>query len=256
LIYIIAVVGAGLATNWLHSVPWLSFFGIALTLFLPGYVLSLLLFPVLAIEERLLISLGLSIVITGLSGLILNVTALGLNSITWGLWLAAFTLVGAGWVWLRREAHAGDHGPSWPALAWPKKLPWRSLALAGFSLACVLLAFNLSNIFSNRLDTPLTALWAAYDPANARRLNIGVRNQEGRPMTYDLVIETAAREILQRQSVQVEDEKTFWLAIDFQQASQPLVRVLLFNPDLPNQPYREVTAAQLNGALQAQGGSR
>jgi uncharacterized membrane protein len=253
LIYLIAVIFAGLAISWLHTVPWLAGFGIAMALFLPGYVYSQLILAVLPLEERILVSVGLSIVITGLSGLVLNVTALGLNAITWGLWLSAITLVGTGWVWLRRESKVPAEIRQ-PQAA--KRVPWRSLVLYTFALACILLAFKISDTFSNRLDTPLTALWAAYDPGDAHLMNVGIRNQEGRVMTYDLIVETNHQNIVQREKINVENEKTYNLVLTFQQINQQPVRVLLFLPDAPAEPYREVTIAPVDAALQAQGSSR
>jgi uncharacterized membrane protein len=56
-------------------------------LFLPGFVLTLILFPrrSLSIAERLLLSLGLSVAFTALSGLLLNLTPGGLQTRT--LWI-------------------------------------------------------------------------------------------------------------------------------------------------------------------------
>lgn len=252
LIYLIAVVSAGLSISWLHAIPWLSILGIAMALFLPGYVVSQLFLPRLPVEERILVSLGLSIVITGLSGLLLNLFAVGLNSSTWGVWLSAVTLLGTGWLWLKRRSSAPESRPGQPR----GRFPWQSLLLYGFGLACILLAFKISDSFSNRLDTPLTALWAAYDPADAIRLNVGIHNQEGRPMTYELVVETQNKTVLQSQKIELEDQKTLSVVIALQQMIYEPLQVVLYLPDSPNSPYRQVSVAPLDVSLQSQGSRR
>jgi hypothetical protein len=61
---------------------------VPLVLFLPGFALTVILFPSksLGIVERLLLSLGLSVALTALLGLLLNVTPWGLQASS--LWIA------------------------------------------------------------------------------------------------------------------------------------------------------------------------
>jgi uncharacterized membrane protein len=66
---------------------------VPLVLFLPGFGLTLILFPwdSLGIPERLVLSVGLSIAFTALSGLILNLTPWGLQAKT--LWIAVILCI-------------------------------------------------------------------------------------------------------------------------------------------------------------------
>ncbi len=66
---------------------------VPLVLFLPGFALTLILFPrkSLGIPERLLLSVGLSVAFTALSGLILNFTPWGLQATT--LWIVLLVSV-------------------------------------------------------------------------------------------------------------------------------------------------------------------
>jgi uncharacterized membrane protein len=249
-IYAVAVISAGLGISWLHEIPGLAPVGILMVLLLPGYVFSQLILPVLPPEERLLVSLGLSIVITTLSGLLLNFTHLGLNPITWSLWMAAVTLVGTGWLWLKRHAQPEPAAPPDRPLS---RIHWRPVLLYGFALACLGLAVIISNSFSNRLDSPLTQLWAAFDSEDARRMTIGIRNQEGRPMVYDLVVTQAGGGLLQRQRVDLADGRTYTIQLTFQQPAAPPVQVALVLPEEPNQVYRQVKVVALPSSAQVQG---
>jgi hypothetical protein len=229
-----ALLGAFLGFFGLHFAAWLSVFGIVLVLVLPGYVFSELLHPRLPFAEHLLLTLGLSVVIAGLSGLILNFTFWGLTGPTWGGGLALVTLLGAILLWLRRDGTARAKMLIWP------KIAWRPALLYGLGLVFVLLAFGVAGVSSARLVSPLTMLWADYDHTNIQVLKIGVENEEGKPMVYDLVIEQNGIKVREWDSIQLEDGKTFSGQLTFQQTPQDPVIVLLYLHDVPGKVYRQV----------------
>ena len=76
-----------------------------LVFFLPGYAITAVLLPGSSIGkvERLLFSLGLSIAVTALSGLLLNLTPWGLHADTWAIILVAIVVLAgtAAWLWPR-----------------------------------------------------------------------------------------------------------------------------------------------------------
>jgi len=78
---------------------------VPLVLILPGYALIAALFPArsLGLAERVLSSLGLSLVVAIAGGLILNVTPWGLRPLSWLLFLAATSLIGIVLALLRRR---------------------------------------------------------------------------------------------------------------------------------------------------------
>src|SRR5512139_3161335 len=79
-----------------------------LVLFLPGYAITAALFPPrsLGVPERLLFSLGLSVIATALTGLALNVTPWGLQTSTWAIALAAIVWLACAIAWRRRRQDA------------------------------------------------------------------------------------------------------------------------------------------------------
>ncbi len=83
-----------------------------LVLFLPGYALSAALLPDgrTGLAERIAFSLGLSIAVAALGGLVLNRLPGGLNPGSWRLMLLALTLGAAGFAYWRR-GRDGVMGP-------------------------------------------------------------------------------------------------------------------------------------------------
>lgn len=76
-----------------------------LVLFLPGYAITAALFlpRSLGIPERLLFSLGLSVSVTALAGLALNLTPWGLQTGTWAIALAGIVVLSGAIAWRRRR---------------------------------------------------------------------------------------------------------------------------------------------------------
>src|SRR3954454_24445758 len=85
-------------------------------LVLPGLALTLALFPAGALDgaERLLFSLGLSLAVTALGGLVLHLTPWGLRPASWALLLGAITLAAGVAAFLRRRGRPRVEGPVQP----------------------------------------------------------------------------------------------------------------------------------------------
>jgi hypothetical protein len=77
------------------DLPWLkTIFAIPLIFVLPGYLLTELLFywRKIAPSHRLLLTIGLSIVLVIVSGLLLNILPIGLQSVSWVVCLSLITI--------------------------------------------------------------------------------------------------------------------------------------------------------------------
>lgn len=232
----IAVTSASLAITGLHFGAWLSILGILMVLVLPGYLYSQLLLPELPLEELMLVSLGLSIVIVGLSGLLMNLTPWGLSPLTWGIWLALVTLTGVLVLWRKRQAQGkgSRFTLTWPTISWPSVLPY------GIALAFMLLSLGLFRASSIQINTPLTSLWANYDQSRPNILNVGVRNQEKSSQTYNIVVQQNGVRVYEWPAITLEPETTFSGQYTFPQRPQQAATILLYRADAPGQPYRQV----------------
>jgi uncharacterized membrane protein len=249
-VVIVALINVGLGLGWYHANAGLAIFGILLVLVVPGYLLSHLMLPSLPIEERILLSLGLSVVTAGLLGLLLNFTPWGLSVSTWGVGLGLLALLGAGALFFRWRRSTGGAGlPGGVGL----KLTWRPAVLYSAALLVILLAFYILKLDSAQLNTPLTSLWANYDPGNSVVLNIGIQNQEGKATTYNLVVESNNVIFSNWTGIYLDHDKLYTRQLALTQIPRGPVKVLLYLADNPTQIYRQVNIALPAKPVQTQG---
>ncbi len=146
-------------------------------LFVPGWVLTAAVFAVgrIALAERLMLSLGLSMAVAALGGLLLNLLPWGLRSLPW---LAFYTLfIGA---CLLVAARRGV--PLLPAVAY--RLPDRHTGMQ-LLIGGVLIAGSLGIALLGARAQPtatFTQLWAL--PVAGDTIEVGVANDEAAAQTY------------------------------------------------------------------------
>jgi hypothetical protein len=109
---------------------------VPLVFFLPGYAVLSALAPARPLEaiERVLVSLGVSFVVTIVAGILLALTPVRLSALSWAVTLTGLTLAGSVIAWLRR-VRARIEGPHLPRLTSPP-------AAAALMLIAALIAGN------------------------------------------------------------------------------------------------------------------
>jgi uncharacterized membrane protein len=160
-----------------------------LAIVFPGYALSSALFPrrALVIPERIVFSLGLSLIIVILSGLVLNLTPFGLRTNSWAVCLGGITLGASGVALVRRR------GQDEPAPRWlMERLTFRKgllLVLAGV-IICGAVAVSINGA-SQQSHTAFTQLWILpVSGANSKNtVRLGVSNMEPRAENYLLEVD-------------------------------------------------------------------
>jgi hypothetical protein len=161
---------------------------VALLLPLLGLVLTAAIFPGqrLGGPERLLYALTASIAAIALTGLVLDMTPWGLESIVWTVLLAALTAIAGLVAWLRRPQREKPLAKRSPGLE-PLNLPQASL----FGLSAVMLGLAVliarvpASADGYQGYSMLSILPAAADTAAWR---ISVDSKEFSPTTYSLVV--------------------------------------------------------------------
>ncbi len=179
------------------SNPLLVAVGLPLVLLAPGYALSAVLVPdrSFGLAERLLLSVGVSIAIAVVGGLLLNLLPGPLDAGLWRTFLAGFTLfVGIYALW-RREQGLPAPGP----LVTRVSMREASLAAGGallIGLALGLGAIGISPTSSSAAGGELssndrfTQLWATPAQNGAQRvIRVGLRNYEDETMVYRVTLE-------------------------------------------------------------------
>lgn len=168
--------------------------GIPLALLLPGYALSLLLLPGkesrgMPLLRRMMWTVGLSLVVTVLGGLVLNVTPIGLSWPGWTILLTAVTVAAA-------AGTAVDRGHR-PIRSTPHAAPWRGVTVrtAGYGLGAVVAvtaAVWLSYAGAAAQARPdFAQLWLV--PAQAGTATVGVRNDHPGTEEFALSLTSGTR---------------------------------------------------------------
>ncbi len=186
IVMVLAVAGLAVALWPAAPVVLSAPLGIALALFLPGYAL------IAAMDSRqatghvelLTLRLGVSIVITILAGLLLNLMPWGLQRQPWGILLAGITLAAATTAILRRRSSA-------PALGAEIRMPTlrlQPMQAVLLVLGVLLLANAVNTARNGAINQPTqgyTQLWMV-DKADAApgTVRLGVSNQEQKPQRY------------------------------------------------------------------------
>jgi uncharacterized membrane protein len=146
-------------------------------LVLPGLALTAALFPTGALDvaERLLFSLGLSLAITALGGLVLQLTPWGLRSASWALLLGLVTLAAGAAAFLRRRGRPR-----------PEMIGQSRRGLSGAqALCCALAALVLAGAMAvtvrgaqDQVPVGFTQLWIVPAGGDQSSVELGLSNRE------------------------------------------------------------------------------
>jgi hypothetical protein len=168
-----------ICTTGLGGTALRTLLGVPLTLVLPGFALTALVWPRLGLAERAAVAVGVSLSLAALSGLVLDRTPLGLGAAQPAL-LGLVTL-GAIAAIVRRD-------PSQPVATpgeFAGRLGRREALLAGG--AAVVLAGALAfSAFSAAIDRGPGFTQAWLVPQSGGRLDVGLRSGERQTETYQL----------------------------------------------------------------------
>ncbi|HEY7294465.1 MAG TPA: DUF1616 domain-containing protein, partial [Dehalococcoidia bacterium] len=149
-----------------------------LLLFLPGCWIVEAVVPdlVRGVAERLALSVGLSLAVCVLSGLLLNLTPGGLSADAWVLTLGGITLLASAAALVRRNRPAPAAWPGQPLS--PGRRGGALFALAGVILIG---AFGLAHLGAEQQNAPdFTQLWITPEAGGGgQAAQLGVRNLEG-----------------------------------------------------------------------------
>ena len=213
---------------------------------LPGYALTASVFPrrSLGAVECLVFSLGLSLVIVVLGGLVLNWTPFGLRASSWSVLLGSITL-GACVVALARR-----RGQSIPAagLSGIKGigLTFRQGLLLGLAVVIMCGAIAVSNIGAAQQPFPgFTQLWilpaGGADPKNA--VHLGVSNMESTAMEYRLAVNVDRKVVRVWPSIDLKPNEKWQTTLVLPQTAHIgalRVEAVLYRTNAPTTIYRHV----------------
>ncbi len=244
---IAAVIIAALNVLWVLLPGHTPVIGIILALplvfLLPGYALTEVLFhkQALGASHRLVLSLGLSLAIDVLGGLILNMLPAGLQATSWaallGLLTAAFSLPAA---FLRRGTVSSHN-------ARPLRFRFIMPGCILFGLAATVAIFSLLYAVIGAAQQPypgFTQLWMVpvAQPGENCTVRLGVRSFESAPTTYRIVMTINGAQMTTWPSVVLlpQGEWDRVEPITSGGAGSVSVGVQLYRFDRPGSVYRQV----------------
>jgi uncharacterized membrane protein len=217
-----------------------------LVLLLPGYALTSALFAGRApgFAERLVFSLGLSLVIVVLGGLALNWTPFGLQADSWSVLLSGITL-GACAITLVRRREQSISASRWSAVG-NTGLTFRQGLLLSQAVVVVLGAMIVSYIGAAQQPLPgFSQLWmlpvSGAKSGNAVRL--GVSNMELTTMQYSLDVSMGDKLIKDWPSISLKPNEKWQATLVLPQilpAGTTRVEAALYRKDAPTKIYRHV----------------
>lgn len=243
---IAAVIIAVLNVVWvlLHSsVPVVGIIlALPLALVLPGYTLTEVLFrnrPLNA-PERLVLSLGLSLAIDVLSGLILNVLPAGLQATSWavllGLLTVVFSLLA---VYLRRGVPASGTQPLRFSLSIYQGI------LFGLAISAAILSFVYIDVGVIQQPHPgFTQLWMLPEIQAGKSCDVrlGVRSFESTSVTYRITMTMNGAPVITWPSVVLAPQEEWDRLVPMPPtaAEEVYIEGQLYRLDKPAAVYREV----------------
>ncbi len=182
-IILMAVVLTGVAGATVSALA-----GLALAFVLPGYALTKLLFPgdSLELAESAALTLGLSLAVSSLGGLVLHVLPWKLETRSWTVLLGGITLLAtAGALWRHRRLNVVPR--SFVKVNVSFTLGQVLLfALAGSVVAGAYILAYQGEVAQNRTD--FTQLWIQPDDKAASAVVIGINNHATETVRYRLQI--------------------------------------------------------------------
>lgn len=220
-----------------NAFPLQALVALPLVLFLPGYAVTLALFPrnVLESAERLLFSVGLSIGLTILGGAVLNLLPGGLRENSWSLILVAITLTASA------VALARKHEPLTTTLQWRGKV--RLANILQYELAVLLL---MGAVWIARQPAPTsrvtgyTSLWMVPEQARSLTFTIGINSAETETTKYRLELQLSGKVFEEWDNLELAPGQVWSSSFDLSALGRQPVAALLYRTDQPNVIYRKV----------------
>lgn len=235
--------------------------GLPFVLFFPGYTLIAALYPRktdLDGIERLALSLGLSLAVVPLIGLVLNYTPWGIRLGPIVTSLTMFIMVSSFAAGIKRarlsesERFPADIRPVSTSI---RQWPWRTLIASAAVIGLLLLAgFRFGILGGTKVGEPFTEFYVlgpsgkaegyprALLPGQDADVILGVVNHEGRELSYSIQVRAEGRSLKTAGPIQLQDEQKWEEKVSFA-LSRPNEKVkvefLLLIPGASS-PYRSL----------------
>lgn len=222
---------------------WFLPFGILMALFIPGYTLTLAILPQMDRATILLLSLGISISMDIMGGLILNYTPWGLQSVSWAVWLSCISLLGC----IIAVYHRSLLPKATATRSAIPRLDWKVIASFFLSGILIIVAIIIARNSAIQAGTVFTQLWAIPGTDdNGYTIQIGIRNQELYTMQYKLYVDSRGATLNQWPDIVLAPGEAWTISMPLMEKPQYPITFLLYETDTPDKVYRMVHLAPIS----------
>lgn len=253
IVVVVAIVAAALALAGVKYPAVQVLVGLPLVLILPGYALMSLLFTrrTYTIAEKTLLTIGLSIVITVISGFILNILPMGLQTTSWAIALGSVTLILSAAAFFRRQRE-GVVASSSSLISQPSSLSaltMSQVAMVGLAALIIFGAVEVSRSGINSEATAFTQLWMLpASETNQSMVKLGVSSGELTTTSYRVQLQAGNTVLKEWPSIELKPGEKWEATTDLSasvvnniQIQSDKVEAVLYRLDAPQTVYRRVT---------------
>lgn len=239
----VTAVAVGLALAGVSNGMVRVMLGLPLVLVLPGYAVTAAMFPkdTLGVPEKVVLSLGLSLVLAALGGIVLNWMPWGLRTSSWAVLLGTVSLGASGVALVRRWRATGDDSVTMQANL---KINLGQGILFGLAALVTIVAIGIARIGATRQsDQGFTQLWILpANEVNQSAVRVGVRSGESAVVRYGLQVEAGGSVVLDWPSIELDPGESWERAVMLpaEQADTRTVEAKIYRLDTPTEIYRRV----------------
>jgi uncharacterized membrane protein len=217
-------------------------FALPLVLVLPGYTLTRALFSdnSLNITVRFALSIGLSLALSILGGLVLNGIPRGLDATTWVIWLGGITIIASLVAWIRNRAQNSVPLNLMSSIG----VDAHHVLLFGMTVVLVIVAvFYARRGAMQQLTTDFTQLWILpAENGDPNVVLVGITNMESSSVEYHIQVEVQGSLVADWPNIKLEPGKKWETSVLLppQQSEEEIIKAFLFGTNSPGEVYRQV----------------
>jgi hypothetical protein len=238
--------------TFVGNVPWplRTIFAIPFVLVLPGYAMIVAIAPSyrFGLVEELLLSLGLSIVLSIVGAFVLNTLPGGLSVEAWAVYLGLLTTGLSTTAYFRLWIQIADDTRH----IQPELSP-RQIVIFAAAAAIVVVAWMIARTGAERLTPPgETQFWMVPDESQVHSVKIGILSREPSLVHYKLQLYDGTIKLMEWPDIAVDTDQEWNAGFTFPPNMRPTkIDARLYRLDLPSAvPFR--TASYFYQSLETQ----
>jgi uncharacterized membrane protein len=220
--------------------------GLPMVVAVPGYAIAAAVWPRTGLRpaERFTLSLGISLALAAVGGLVLYWTAAGLRPVPWALLLGVPTLVAAATAWVRRARLAP---PAEAPRAARRPLAVPVAVMLGAAAVLTMGAVGIAVAGASQQREAFSELWMVPDSTSAPdstsdQLTVGLRSMELQPTHFRVQVRAGDTVAFDAPDIVLANGQTWQtsLTVASNQSASASIEAVVYRADAPDTPYRRV----------------